>query len=84
MFFVIFVRQRNVNMNNYRLNRNTGSNPNGNNEVHKDTCVHYSGLLSYEDLGSHWTCSSAVQKAKSLGYSKADGCKTCSPGCHTA
>ncbi len=69
---------------NYRMNKNTDNNPGGNNEVHNETCRHYSQLVNYLDLGYHSNCYSAVRKAKSLGYPKADGCKVCSPECHTA
>lgn len=69
-------------MANYRVNKNTDTNPNGNNEVHKDSCPHYSMLTNYENLGPHSSCSSAVLTAKVKGYSKADGCKICIPECH--
>lgn len=68
-------------MNNYRVNKNTSSNPNGDNEVHKDTCRHYNELLNYESLGAHSSCSNAVSMANRNGY-KADGCKNCIPECN--
>lgn len=70
-------------MANYRVNKNTDSNPNGDNEVHKDDCQHYNSLNSFESLGWHLTCASAVTNAISKGY-KADGCKTCNPTCHNS
>ncbi len=66
----------------YKVNKSTITNPNGNNEVHSQNCVFYNTLLSFEDLGYHFSCGSAVSKAKSLGYSKADGCRICSSPCH--
>lgn len=34
-------------------------------------------------LGYHETCSTAVLKAKRLGYQTADGCAYCAAACHT-
>lgn len=68
-------------MNYYRVNKSTSSNPNGDNEVHKDTCYHYENLSNYESLGQHSNCSNAVATANRKGY-KADGCKNCIPECH--
>lgn len=69
-------------MKSYRVNKNTDTNPNGNNEVHAEDCSHYSQLSNYEYLGVHSSCFSAVVKAKSLGYAKADGCAECCKPCH--
>ncbi len=69
-------------MKKYRVNKNTSSNPKGNNEVHSDDCQHYSSLVSYEDLGYQFGCQNAVSEAKRKGYSKADGCRECSNACH--
>lgn len=66
----------------YRVNKSANTNPNGNNEVHSDTCRHYATLISYEALGLHANCQSAVAEAKRRGYPKADGCAECSPLCH--
>jgi hypothetical protein len=71
-----------ITMKKYRVNKNTSTNPNGNNEVHDESCRHYYQLVSYEDLGLHSGCKTAVAEAKRKGYSKADGCKVCSPECH--
>ena len=68
-------------MNQYRVNKSTATNPNNNNEVHKEGCYHYARMTSYEDLGSHSSCHSAVLLAKAKGYD-ADGCATCNPACH--
>jgi len=68
-------------MNYYKVNKNTTSNPNGDNEVHKDTCQHYSTLSNYDSLGQHSSCGSAVTEARRKGYD-ADGCRNCIPECH--
>ena len=68
-------------MNNYRVNKNTYSNPNGHNEVHKDNCQHYHSLLSFEELGPFSNCANAVTSARSKGYN-ADGCRICVPDCN--
>ena len=70
-------------MKEYRMNKRTESNPKGNNEVHSSDCRHYNQLTDYVYLGYHSSCFSALRKAKSLGYPNADGCKVCSPACHT-
>lgn len=68
-------------MANYRVNKNTYTNPNGDNEVHKEGCVHYQLLTNYEYLGNFSTCAEAINNAKTKGY-KADGCANCIPSCH--
>ncbi len=68
----------------YVLNRNPQST--GEHEVHKDdgTCPTPPQYQNKIDLGYHSNCFSAVEKARAL-YSGAaiDGCKYCSPLCHT-
>lgn len=66
----------------YRINKNTTTNPGGHNEVHEEGCIHYSQLNNYESLGNHFSCHIAIAEAKKRGYSKADGCKTCSKPCN--
>ena len=70
-------------MKNYRINKNTDTNPGGHNEVHDEDCPRYSSLRDYEDLGAHYNCHSAVREAKARGYYKADCCAICSSDCHT-
>lgn len=70
-------------MPNYCVNSNAQSN--GDHEVHdlastKD-CL--PDLRHRVSLGMHATCRGAVQKAKDLGYSKANGCFYCANDCHT-
>lgn len=66
---------------NYRVNKNTFSNPRGDNEVHNSLCSYYYQLTNFEDLGKHENCDTAVRIAKTKGY-KADGCRMCSEKCH--
>lgn len=69
-------------MKNYRINKNTYTNPNRNNEVHSEDCKYYSDLTNYEFLGSFSTCQNAITLAKAKGYRDADGCVICCPSCH--
>lgn len=64
----------------YYLNATVGEN--GEHEVHKSDCSWLSLIKNKVNLGLHRTCESAITKAKSLGYSTADGCEHCSPDCH--
>ena len=66
----------------YRINKNTQSN--GDNEVHKKGCTYYAGLTNYEYLGDFLYCSTAISKAKEIGYKNADGCDECIPECHNS
>ncbi len=54
---------------------------NGDHEVHKEGCIYWPS--SYTDLGQHDGCTTAVTVAKRV-YSRSNGCKTCSPACHTS
>ena len=62
---------------------NQASQANGDNEVHKDGCYWLSKAISKKFLGEFYSCSGAVTEAKKT-YSKANGCATCSPECHTS
>jgi len=67
-------------MNNYYMNKNSQSN--GDNEVHKSTCAWLPHETNRLYLGLFSDCKQAIKKA--LAYDKdADGCKHCSPACHT-
>lgn len=70
-------------MPNFVLNKNAQQN--GDHEVHNsDNPCHYLHMVvNREDLGWHLTCSSAITRARSLGYWKANGCAFCVPACHT-
>lgn len=54
--------------------------PNGDHEVHKETCSYLP--FRRTDLGEHASCYSAVQAAKRL-YAQSNGCAYCSRECHT-
>lgn len=69
-------------MKNYYLNTNTTGNPNGNNEVHTGTCQFLPAVHNRRYLGLFSNGVQAVQYAKNLGYSKADGCAVCCPEAH--
>jgi hypothetical protein len=56
---------------------------NGDHEVHKNGCPWLDLANSTTDLGLHYSCHSAVTKAK-LIYFKADGCYHCCNECHTS
>lgn len=70
-------------MPNYCVNTNAQSN--GDHEVHDLSTT--TGCLpaahNRVDLGYHASCEGAVAEAKRRGYSRANGCATCCPRCHT-
>ncbi len=68
-------------MSSYYLNLKTETNPNNNNEIHKEGCIRMP-LINREYLGDFADGSVAVAEAKRRGYYKADGCKLCSPEAH--
>jgi hypothetical protein len=63
----------------YYVNNNAQSN--GDHEVHEEGCRYMPENKKY--LGEFSNCQDAVKEAK-LTYPKSDGCKTCSPACHTS
>ena len=65
----------------YYVNKNAQTN--GDHEVHKSDCIYVPAPENRLYLGDFPTCHGAVQKAKEV-YPKADGCKHCSPACHTS
>lgn len=69
-------------MGTYYLNKDSSHNPNGDNEVHLSTCPNMPSVYNRVYLGIFTNGVQAVQKAKSMGYYKADGCKTCCPEAH--
>lgn len=68
----------------YYLNKNKDLNPNGNNEVHKENCWKVPAEQNRVDLGLCSDGIEAVERAKRLGYEKADGCILCCPEAHKA
>lgn len=61
---------------------NNHAQPNGDHEVHNETCPYLPSVLSKNYLGDFSSCKDAVEEAKRT-YPTADGCATCSPSCHT-
>ncbi len=68
-------------MKNYYLNTNTG-NPNNNCEVHTEDCRYCPSIFNRVYLGQFSNGIQAVQAAKNMGYSNADGCIHCCPEAH--
>lgn len=64
----------------YYSNKNAQSN--GDHEVHNEYCSKLPLASNRKDLGDFSNCQDAVKKAKESDAS-ADGCKICSPACHT-
>lgn len=55
----------------------------GDHEVHKDGCYWLGLANSTTALGNHDQCGTAVVAAKRI-YRDSNGCKICSPTCHTS
>lgn len=69
-------------MDRYVLNLNMQDN--GDYEVHKEGC-HKFPQQNYDELGSYYSCSSAVDTAKSKHPDKRiNGCIHCARLCHTS
>jgi len=64
----------------YYVNKN--AQPNGDHEVHRSDCWFLPKEENRIYLGDFWSCEAAVIKAKQY-YSQVNGCKHCSPDCHT-
>lgn len=64
----------------YYVNKRQQSN--GDHEVHNEDCRYLPSAADREYLGNFTNCKDAVAEAKK-SYATADGCKTCSPDCHT-
>lgn len=64
----------------YYVNRNAQEN--GDHEVHQQMCPTDFKVENGIGLGDFPSCRPAVEKAKKM-YPTADGCKICSPDCHT-
>jgi hypothetical protein len=61
---------------------NKNAQTNGDHEVHQDDCRWIPEPHNQINLGYHATCKTAVLQAKAFDP-RADGCKYCSPECHT-
>lgn len=64
----------------YYVNNNAQSN--GDHEVHREGCSFLAIAKDTSYLGSYDDCRGAVKEATKT-YSTANGCKFCSPDCHT-
>lgn len=64
----------------YYVNKNAQEK--GEHEVHKEECKKLPLPKNRQYLGYFSSCKDAVKKAKDY-YSNVDGCKLCSPACHT-
>ncbi|UWY28116.1 hypothetical protein N4T20_20635 [Flavobacterium sp. TR2] len=65
----------------YYVNQNAQKN--GDHEVHTENCQYLPSIANRKYLGDFSSCKPAVDEAKKT-YSKANGCKICSPSCHTS
>lgn len=69
-------------MPNYVANKN--AQPTGEHEVHQTECHVLPHVTNQIDLGYHSSCSGAVSQARRMyPNNQFDGCKHCSPACHT-
>ena len=68
-------------MPNYYVNKN--AQPNGDHEVHTETCIYLPFASNRLHLGFFTNCADAVKEAKK-NYWQSNGCYTCSRPCHTS
>lgn len=64
----------------YYVNKN--AQVTGEHEVHKSGCYWMPEPQNRKYLGEYTSCHGAVKKSKEY-YNNVDGCKHCSPACHT-
>jgi hypothetical protein len=57
---------------------------NGDHEVHEDGCYWLSIASDTSYLGRYGSCQGAVAEAKRSHHRQSNGCKHCSPACHTS
>ncbi|MCS4309007.1 hypothetical protein M2404_003370 [Rheinheimera pacifica] len=69
-------------MTTYYVNDNPQNTPSKEHEVHTAGCSWLSLATNKSYLGEFSSCKEAVAAAKRK-YSSVDGCKHCSPACHT-
>jgi hypothetical protein len=62
---------------------NDNAQPNGDHEVHIESCIYYSRMINKTDLGEHDSCQSAVLVAKKK-HRQVNGCVYCCLPCHTS
>lgn len=62
----------------------TSTDAQGDHEVHTSECVRLPTPGNRRYLGDFSSCVYAVNEAKRLGYTPANGCYWCCPSCHTS
>lgn len=62
---------------------NNNAQPNGDHEVHVNTCEYFAMMYSRTYLGEFDTCQEAVREA-GKHYQNVNGCLTCCKPCHTS
>lgn len=62
---------------------NNRAQDNGDHEVHRDGCGWLILATNTTYLGEYSTCDAAVARAR-LFYRQSNGCKYCTPSCHTS
>ena len=60
---------------------NNNAQPNGDHEVHRESCDYMPAPENRRYLGDFSSCTTAVEKAKTI-YRTADGCYHCCRACH--
>jgi hypothetical protein len=65
----------------FRLNKDR-VNQNKNYVVHEESCSYFNQINQFVELGDFLFCSTALQRARALGYNNVDGCKICCLACH--
>ncbi len=65
----------------YYVNKNAQYN--GDHEVHAEGCMYMPAPANAVSLGEFSSCQDAVKEAKKQ-YAQVNGCRTCSPYCHTS
>ena len=66
----------------YKYYVNDTAQSTGEHEVHREDCFLIPFIISKTLLGEYYYCKAAVAKASGI-YSNVDGCKHCSPDCHS-
>lgn len=65
----------------FYVNQNQQSS--GEHEVHMEGCDFMPFEKNLLELGGHSSCSSAIEKARET-YDQVNGCRHCTPDCHTS
>ena len=68
-------------MTKYYVNKN--EQPNGDHEIHKETCEYLPKEKNRISLGEFKNCKEAIRRAR-IYYEQVNGCVYCSEECHTS